>query len=308
MGSETTRQLVHLGHEVTVIDSLTYASHVKNLESVSAQINFLKIDIRDGNKLSEVLSQNLYDSVINFAAETHVDNSIKSPRIFLETNVIGTFNLLEAAQKYNFRLLQVSTDEVYGSTSEGSFTEASSFNPSSPYSASKAAAEMFVNAFVSTYGLDIVGVRCSNNYGPFQNTEKLIPTLIRKTIDSEKLPLYGNGSNVREWIHVSDSSRAIIAVLLGGTPGSFYNISSGNFQENLEVARKVLDYFGAEHSQIEFVEDRPGHDFRYAIDSSKIREELGWYPEIDFDSGLNETIDWYSSNVDWALRNREIFR
>ncbi len=308
MGSETTRQLVHLGHEVTVIDSLTYASHVRNLESVSAQIKFLKIDIRDGNKLSEVLTQNLYDAVINFAAETHVDNSIKSPRIFLETNVIGTFNLLEAAQKYNFRLLQVSTDEVYGSASVGSFTEESSFNPSSPYSASKAAAEMFINAFVSTYGLDIVGVRCSNNYGPFQNTEKLIPTLIRKTIDNEKLPLYGNGKNVREWIHVSDSSRAIIAVLLRGTPGSFYNISSGNFEENLEVARKVLDYFGAQYSRIEFVEDRPGHDFRYAIDSRKIREELSWYPKIDFDSGLKETIDWYSNNVDWALRNREMFQ
>lgn len=308
MGSETTRQLVHLGHEVTVIDSLTYAGHVRNLESVSAQIKFLKIDIRDGNKLSEVLTQNLYDAVINFAAETHVDNSIKSPRIFLETNVIGTFNLLEAAQKYNFRLLQVSTDEVYGSASEGSFTEESSFNPSSPYSASKAAAEMFINAFVSTYGLDIVGVRCSNNYGPFQNTEKLIPTLIRKTIDNEKLPLYGNGKNVREWIHVSDSSRAIIAVLLRGTPGSFYNISSGNFEENLEVARKVLDYFGAQYSRIEFVEDRPGHDFRYAIDSRKIREELSWYPKIDFDSGLKETIDWYSNNVDWALRNREMFQ
>ncbi len=308
MGSETTRQLVHLGHEVTVIDSLTYASHVRNLESVSAEIKFFNIDIRDGNKLNEALTQNLYDAVINFAAETHVDNSIKSPRIFLETNVIGTFNLLEAAQKYNFRLLQVSTDEVYGSTSEGSFTEKSRFNPSSPYSASKAAAEMFVNAFVSTYGLDIVGVRCSNNYGPFQNTEKLIPTLIQKTINNEKLPLYGNGNNVREWIHVSDSSRAIITVLLRGTPGSFYNISSGIFKENLEVARKVLDYFGAQHSQIEFVEDRPGHDFRYAIDSSKIREELGWYPKVDFDSGLRETIDWYSSNVDWALKNREIFQ
>ena len=308
MGSETTRQLVHLGHEVTVIDSLTYASHIRNLEGVSDQIEFLKIDIRDGNKLSEVLNQDSFDAVINFAAETHVDNSIKSPRIFLESNVIGTFNLLEAAQKYDFRLLQVSTDEVYGSTQDGSFTENSSFNPSSPYSASKAAAEMFVNAFVSTYGSDIVGVRCSNNYGPFQNTEKLIPTLIRKTIDKEKLPLYGSGKNVREWIHVSDSSQAIIRVLLEGSTGRFYNISSGNFQENLEVAKKVLDYFGVDHSQIEFVEDRLGHDFRYAIDSSRIRDELGWYPKIDFNSGLKETIDWYSRNVDWALKNREIFK
>ncbi len=308
MGSETTRQLVQLGHEVTVIDSLTYASHLRNLEDVKSQITFIKLDIRDSIKLSEILNENPVDSVINFAAETHVDNSIKNPRIFLESNVIGTFNLLDAAKKHDFRLLQVSTDEVYGSTSEGSFTENSIFNPSSPYSASKAAAEMFVNAFVNTYGLDIVGVRCSNNYGPFQNSEKLIPTLIRKTIDKEKLPLYGKGNNVREWIHVKDSSEAIISVLLRGSTGNFYNISSGMFLENLEVAKKVLDYFGVQHSQIEFVDDRLGHDFRYAIDSSKIREELGWYPKTNFDSGLKETIDWYSNNADWALRNREVFK
>lgn len=308
MGSETTGQLVNLGYDVTVIDSLTYASHEKNIHEIRDKIKFIKIDIRDEAKLSELFAQNSFDAVINFAAETHVDNSISNPRLFLESNVVGTFNLLEECRKYGFRILQISTDEVYGSASEGSFSESSCFNPSSPYSASKASAEMFVNAFVHTYNLDLVGVRCSNNYGPFQNPEKLIPTLIRKTIDNEKLPLYGSGKNVREWIHVTDSSRAIISVLLKGKKGEFYNISTGDFQENLGVAKKVLDYFSIDYSQIEFVEDRLGHDFRYAINSSKIRDELGWYPTINFEFGLKETIDWYLRNAQWALRNRVMFK
>jgi dTDP-glucose 4,6-dehydratase len=299
IGSETARQLVNLGHQVTILDWLTYAGHLKSLNGIKKQVDFSKIDIRDVENLSDFFSEHTFDSVINFAAETHVDNSISDPRVFIETNTVGAFNILEECRKHNFRLLHVSTDEVYGSIPDGLYPETSRFSPSSPYSASKASAEMFVNAYIQTFKLDIVGVRCSNNYGQFQNSEKLIPTLIKKTMLREKLPIYGDGSNVREWIHVSDSSRAIIEVLLKGISGQFYNVSSGEFKKNLDVAKLVLDYFSLDYSQISFVGDRLGHDFRYAIDSRKIKEELNWEPEIGFEEGLRATIEWYIANPNW---------
>jgi len=297
IGSETARQLVKIGHTVTILDSLTYAGHFKNIHDIQKQIDFIKIDICDVQNLGDFFSENTFDAVINFAAETHVDTSISDPRVFIETNTVGAFNILEECRKHNFRLLHVSTDEVYGSINSGTFSENSRFSPSSPYSASKASAEMFINAYLHTYKLDIVGVRCSNNYGQYQNLEKLIPTLIQKALRNEKLPIYGTGANVREWIHVADSSKAIIEVLLKGTTGNFYNVSSGEFKENLEVAKLVLDYFSLDYSQISFIGDRLGHDFRYAIDSAKIKKELGWEARIRFEDGLKETIAWYVSNL-----------
>ena len=297
IGSETARQLVKNGHEVTVLDSLTYAGQFKNIHDIQEQIDFIKIDICNVQNLGDFFSENTFDAVINFAAETHVDTSISDPRVFIESNTLGAFNILEECRKYNFRLLHVSTDEVYGSINNGTFSENSRFSPSSPYSASKASAEMFINAYLHTYELDIVGVRCSNNYGPYQNSEKLIPTLIQKALRNEKLPIYGTGANIREWIHVADSSRAIIEVLLKGSTGNFYNVSSGEFKENLEVAKLVLDYFSMDYSQISFIGDRLGHDFRYAIDSSKIQKELGWEARIRFEDGLKETIEWYVLNL-----------
>lgn len=296
IGSEMVRQLVGLGHDVTVIDSLTYAGNMRSLESVRKEIKFLHIDIRNAVDLAEAFAKGDFEAVVNFAAETHVDNSIKEPGIFLETNILGTFNLLELARKYQFRFLQVSTDEVYGSIREGFFTEDDKLDPSSPYSASKASAELLMQAYIKTYSIQALGVRCSNNYGHFQHYEKLIPAFISKISNGEKVPVYGDGTNVREWIHVADSVAGIIKVLESGKVGEFYNISSGEFQENLYVTRKILEYFGYGDEKIDFVEDRLGHDFRYAIDSSKIKNQLGWKPQITFEDGLKLTIDWYLQN------------
>jgi dTDP-glucose 4,6-dehydratase len=210
---------------------------------VADRIEFEKIDIRDKNAIKGFFADTKIDSVVNFAAETHVDNSIASPEIFLETNILGTFNLLEAAREHKFRFLQVSTDEVYGSIREGEFNESDKLDPSSPYSASKASAELLLQAYVSTYSVEALGVRCSNNYGGYQNREKLIPAFIERMIHRQKLPVYGTGKNVREWIHVSDSVAGIIKVLHGGKVGEFYNISSHDFRENIEVTRKIIDFF-----------------------------------------------------------------
>ena len=302
IGSEMTRQLVKSGHRVTVIDSLTYAGNIKALDSVRNQINFRRIDIRDAAKLTQEFKDGNFDSVVNFAAETHVDNSISNPEIFLETNILGTFNLLELARKHQFRYLQVSTDEVYGSIRAGEFTEGDKLDPSSPYSASKAAAELLMQAYIKTYSIHALGVRCSNNYGHFQHFEKLIPAFISKIKNGQKVPLYGDGKNVREWIHVSDSVSGVIKVLETGLRNEFYNISSGEFFNNLEVTRKILTYFGLGDEQIEFVEDRLGHDYRYALDSSKIQHELGWKCQIPFDQGLRLTIEWYLNNQDFLKK------
>lgn len=297
-----TRQLVRSGHRVTVIDSLTYAGNLNTLESIRSQIKFLNIDIRDANKLAPILLDGNFDSVVNFAAETHVDNSINNPEIFLETNILGTFNLLELARKNQFRFLQISTDEVYGSIREGEFGEDDKLDPSSPYSASKAAAELMMQSYIKTYSIHALGVRCSNNYGHFQHHEKLIPAFISRIQNGQKVPVYGDGSNVREWIHVSDSVSGIIRVLESGHENEFYNISSGEFYNNLDVTRKILSYFGMGDERIEFVEDRLGHDFRYAIDSSKIENELGWKSLISFDQGLESTINWYIQHPDFLQK------
>jgi dTDP-glucose 4,6-dehydratase len=300
------RQLASGSDQVIVIDSLTYAGNQDSISMVADRIEFEKIDIRDKNAIKGFFADTKIDSVVNFAAETHVDNSIASPEIFLETNILGTFNLLEAAREHKFRFLQVSTDEVYGSIREGEFNESDKLDPSSPYSASKASAELLLQAYVSTYSVDALGVRCSNNYGYYQNREKLIPAFIERMIHRQKLPVYGTGKNVREWIHVSDSVAGIIKVLHGGKVGEFYNISSHDFRENIEVTRKIIDFFQGDESCIDYVEDRLGHDFRYAIDSSKIRSELDWAPQVDFETGLNETIQWYLDNPTYLQEKTEI--
>lgn len=299
IGSEMVRQLAETSHDIHVLDSLTYAGNFAAIEPVLNPDHFAEIDIRDSSAISKYFDLNQFDSVVNFAAETHVDNSIQNPEIFLETNVLGTFNLLEEARKHNFRFLQISTDEVYGSIRAGEFSEEDKLDPSSPYSASKAAAELLLQSYIKTYSVNALGVRCSNNYGHFQNSEKLIPTLIRKMKKGEKLPIYGSGKNVREWIHVSDSVQGIINVLEHGKKGEFYNISSSEFLENLDVARKIIQYFGGNDDCIEYVQDRLGHDFRYAIDSTKIRKELGWKPRVPFEQGLRETIKWYIENPEY---------
>ncbi len=304
IGSETARQLVRSGHEVTVVDSLTYAGNIHSLDSIQNKIDFFEIDIRDGRRLETLFEDRKFDSVMNFAAETHVDNSISNPEVFLETNILGTFNLLELARKYQFRFLQVSTDEVYGSIRKGKFTENDKLDPSSPYSASKAAAELLMQAYIKTFSIEALGVRCSNNYGQYQHVEKLIPAFISKIKNGEKVPVYGDGTNVREWIHVSDSVSGILKVLEFGRQEEFYNISSGDFHENLEVTRKILEYFGYGDDRIDFVSDRPGHDFRYAIDSSKIRNELSWKCVIPFEQGLTSTIEWYIQNPEFLKKGK----
>ena len=296
IGSEMVRQLALTPDKIVVIDSLTYAGNRDSLSEVLNKIKFEMIDIRNKDVLSDFFANSQVDCVVNFAAETHVDNSIATPEIFLETNILGTFNLLEAARVHKFRFLQVSTDEVYGSIFQGEFREDDKLDPSSPYSASKASAEMLMQAYVKTYSVEALGVRCSNNYGYYQNREKLIPAFIGKMMAGQKLPVYGTGENVREWIHVSDSVAGIIKVLNHGKVGEFYNISSHDFQTNLEVTRKIIEFFKRDESSIEYVKDRLGHDFRYAIDSSKIRNELDWIPLVDFETGLNQTIQWYLNN------------
>ncbi len=305
IGSEMVRQLSQSENQLVVIDSLTYAGNLDSISPVLDKVGFERIDIRDNSAIKDYFANSSVDCVVNFAAETHVDNSIASPEIFLETNILGTFNLLEAARKYRFRFLQVSTDEVYGSIREGEFKESDKLDPSSPYSASKASAELLLQAYVKTYSVEALGVRCSNNYGYYQNREKLIPAFINRMVRGEKLPVYGTGKNVREWIHVSDSVAGIIKVLKAGKVGEFYNISSNDFQENIEVTRKIIEFFNGNESCIEYVEDRLGHDFRYAIDSSKIRAELDWVPLIGFEEGLAETIQWYLDNPDFLHEKKQ---
>ncbi len=285
--------------QITVLDSLTYAGDLRNLESCSDIIDFVKIDIRNLQELDSLFEKKKFTHVLHFAAESHVDNSILNPGLFAETNVLGTLNLLQVSRQYSIeRFLHVSTDEVYGSIEEGFSTESSPLNPSSPYSASKAAAEHFVFSYLHTFNLPVLMVRCSNNYGPRQFPEKLIPHFISRLLKNESVPVYGNGKNVREWMHVSDCARGIALVLEKGKIGDIYNISSGIFRENLEVTLMLVNIMGKGTELINFVEDRKGHDFRYAIDSSKIRKELGWEPKVKLEEGLKDTVRWFTDNAE----------
>jgi len=295
IGSEIVRQLVNSGNSVLVLDNLTYSANINSIKPILSKLEFCRIDIANEIELNLALSSRNIDVLIHCAAETHVDNSIQGPEIFLQTNIIGTFNLIKIAAKRRFKFIQVSTDEVYGSIDVGAFTELDRLNPSSPYSASKASGEMMVMSYGKTFGLEFIIVRCANNYGPFQHTEKLIPHFINKLLSDQRVPLYGNGLNYREWIHVSDCANAIIKVAFEGRINSIYNISSQDSKSNLEVANMLISLLNCDASSIEFVADRLGHDLRYAINSKKIQSELGWFPKIDFEAGLRSTIDWYQT-------------
>ncbi|KAB2907970.1 MAG: dTDP-glucose 4,6-dehydratase [Ignavibacteriales bacterium] len=285
------------------LDKLTYAGNLENLKEVENHKNyrFVKGDIANPELVEYIFRKYNIKYVINFAAESHVDRSILGSKIFYETNVIGTNVLLENARRFETeRFLQVSTDEVYGSLgATGLFTESTPLSPNSPYSSSKAAADMMVQAFHHTYGMPVLTTRCSNNYGPYQFPEKLIPLMIINTLNGKKLPVYGDGLNVRDWIYVLDHNFAIETVFEKGTPGEVYNIGAKNEMTNIEIVRLILKHLGKGDEMIEFVKDRPGHDRRYAIDNHKIESELGWVPAFSFESAIGETIDWYLKNKEW---------
>jgi dTDP-glucose 4,6-dehydratase len=285
--------------KVTVLDKLTYAGNLNNFtERQRDEFEFIHGDICDTELVSNLVTK--FDAVINFAAESHVDRSISSSRAFFDSNTIGVQTLLDAIKSNpQVRFLHVSTDEVYGSIAEGSWDENFPLSPNSPYSASKASAELLSKAYFVTYGIDIVTTRCSNNYGPFHYPEKLIPLFITNLIMGKKVPVYGTGLNVRDWLHVDDHCRGILSVLLHGKSGNVYNIGGGRELSNLEITRKILLELGGDDSRIEYVEDRLGHDFRYSVNWEKIRDELGYQPQIDFEKGLRETIDWYQNNQSW---------
>jgi dTDP-glucose 4,6-dehydratase len=290
---------------ITNVDLLTYAGSLVTTADFPVRFGdryeFIRADIADRKTIREILSRHSYYAVINFAAESHVDRSIVSPADFIHSNVVGTTVLLEAARDYGVkRLVQVSTDEVYGSNqSTVPFTEAVPLNPSSPYSASKAAADLLALAYHKTYGQDVVITRGSNNYGPYQYPEKLVPLLILRALLDQPLPIYGDGLHVRDWIHVEDHCAAVFDVLMEGRAGEIYNVTGGTEQQNLNIAKKILQYLGKGEDQIRFVADRPAHDRRYSLDSTKIRQEIGWKPLHDFEAGLRATINWYRKNEPW---------
>ncbi len=283
------------------LDAQGFGSNIQNLADYKddRRYTFFRGDIADSSLVSSLVEK--ADLVVNFAAETHVDRSISRPDSFLHSNVNGVFCLLEAIRDHNpsVRYVQISTDEVYGDILRGSSTEDSTLRPSSPYSASKAAGDVFVLAYARTYGLEAMITRCTNNYGPDQFPEKLIPKTIIRAKEGLKIPIYGTGENVRDWIYVTDHCRAVEQVLNRGRRGEIYNISAGEERTNLFIAKFILEMLGKSEDQIEFVEDRPGHDARYSLDSSRIRKELGWRPERSFEEGLQTTVEWYLQNPDW---------
>lgn len=323
IGSSLVRKLIaSTDQQITILDKLTYAGNLDSLEDSlnDSRVTFIQGDIADQSLVADILRTRHIQQIYNLAAESHVDRSIDGPGAFIETNVVGTFQLLETTLGYwkelesdkqkDFRFLQISTDEVYGSLgSTGLFTERSQYQPNSPYAASKASSDHFVRAFHHTYGLPVLTTNCSNNYGPFQFPEKLIPLIIMKTLSREALPVYGDGSNVRDWLHVEDHCDALVHVMNIGTIGEVYNIGGNSERSNLEVVHTICDLVDRElqastssRELITFVTDRPGHDQRYAIDCSKLSDTLGWNPQYSFEAGMAATVNWYLNNTHWMTR------
>lgn len=303
IGSNFVRRIVEgsltgINH-VTVLDKLTYAGTLTNLEMLPhGSYEFVKGDIADST-LADRLMKN-HDAVVNFAAESHVDRSISGAKVFIETNVLGTQNLLDASLRNGIKtFVQVSTDEVYGTIAEGSWTEDFPLLPNSPYSASKASADLIVRSYHRTFGMDVRVTRCSNNYGPHQFPEKVIPLFVTNLIDNKKVPLYGKGLNVRDWLHVDDHCRGIYAVLTKGKPGNIYNIGGGRELTNRELTEVILSKMGHNETSVEYVQDRLGHDLRYSVNHEKISKELGYHPQVSFEVGIEQTIDWYKNNESW---------
>lgn len=307
IGSHFIRHILNKypNYKIINYDLLTYAGNLKNLKDIESNSNY-RFDlghIADTHRIEKIFMSGI-DYVINFAAETHVDRSIENSENFVATNVLGVQSLLEMARRYKIKkFVQISTDEVYGSLGDtGLFTEDSKLSPNNPYSASKAAADLLTLAYYKTYQLPINITRCSNNYGPNQYPEKLIPLMIQKAIDNDQLPLYGNGQNIRDWIHVLDHCKGIDLVLHQGKDGEVYNIGDNNEKSNITIVSEILKIMGKDASLIHYVKDRLGHDYRYAIDASKIKKTLGFKPEITFEKGLIETVEWYLKNADWFFK------
>jgi len=323
IGSAVIRHAIKsLEIEIINVDKLTYAGNLESLKEVTEhpRYKFEQVDISNRKEIERIFNHHQPDAIMNLAAESHVDRSIDGPAAFIETNIIGTYELLEVSRNYwnslskdkkeIFRFHHVSTDEVYGSLgAEGYFTETTPYSPNSPYSASKASSDHLVNAWCRTYGLPVVTTNCSNNYGPYQFPEKLIPLVILNALEGKSLPIYGAGDNIRDWLYVEDHARALWLVLKEGNVGDTYNIGGWNEKTNIEVIYRICDLLdelkprpngNSYRDKIKFVADRPGHDFRYAIDAGKIERDLGWKPKETFESGLRKTVDWYLENLDWC--------
>ncbi len=324
-GNFVLRQILQNNREIINLDKLSYAGNLDTLSPIADHPNhhFVQGDICDASLVSDLLQQHQPDVIVHFAAESHVDRSIEGPQVFIETNVVGTFNLLQQALKYyrtlsdskkqRFRFLHVSTDEVYGSLGDtGAFSETTPYAPNSPYSASKASSDHLVRAYYHTYGLPVLTTNCSNNYGPFQFPEKLIPLMIEKALNGEALPVYGDGKNVRDWLYVEDHCRAIETVIESGRLGEVYNVGGNEEKQNIEIVHVLCDLLDEmkpgqqpRRDLITYVKDRPGHDKRYAIDSSKLQNELQWRPTETFESGIKKTIQWYLDNQQWSDRVKD---
>ena len=303
IGSNFIRYLLNEHGDVKVVnvDNMSYGSNPANLRDLEddRRYSFIKGDICDYKLMAKTVKE--VDDIVNFAANTHVDRSIANPRSFIYSNILGVYNILEALRKSNkdATLLHIRTDEVYGDIVEGSFRETDTLKPSSPYSASKAAADLLILSYVRTYDVKVMITRCTNNFGPYQYPEKLIPKTIIRALRGLKIPVYGSGRNIRDWIYVLDHCRALDLVLRKGKVGEIYNVSGGNELSNLQVVTKILEEMSKPLDLMEFVEDRPGHDFRYSLDSSKIRSELNWRPRYSFEEALRETVKWYTANEEW---------